>query len=406
MTTAGLFGSGILEVAIGLFFVYFLLSTIASSINELIASALKLRANNLEFALGNMINDPALLRQIVEHPLIRSIGQNASEVRGQSLEPSKGPPTRPVLEGKPSYIPSRTFALAVLDALSNPRSEVAALDSPGDGSIDVGRIRQTARQLANSKPEETPLAQARQLTGQAITALLQESHDPAAAAQALDTIKQRLLDGLQHTSANDPDLLRNRIKAVVRLDDLAPIVATLPDPERAFATTIVDSAEREIELAGYKLDTLRTSIETWFDQAMDRAAGVYKRKAVWVLAIIAVVMVLLSGADSIQMVTRLYVDSAVRTQLALQAGQVGQTPDITGAVQSLEPFVTLFGYPGFPGVNGNLPVWLALKVGGLAITVFAILLGGPFWFDVLGRVANMRGSGPKPQLTTSSDAGQ
>jgi hypothetical protein len=39
--------------------------------------------------------------------------------------------------------------------------------------------------------------------------------------------------------------------------------------------------------------------------------------------------------------------------------------------------------------------WL-LKLLGWLITVFALSFGAPFWFDVLGKVVNMRSSGPKP----------
>jgi hypothetical protein len=112
------------------------------------------------------------------------------------------------------------------------------------------------------------------------------------------------------------------------------------------------------------------------------------------------VLTVVSGADSVQFVTRLYVDSVVRTQLAQQAGQAAPVLDITKAVQSLEPYVTLFGYADIPGLGApGFAGWLLLKIAGEAVTVFAIMLGAPFWFDVLGKVANVRGSGPKPQST-------
>jgi len=37
--------------------------------------------------------------------------------------------------------------------------------------------------------------------------------------------------------------------------------------------------------------------------------------------------------------------------------------------------------------------WFILKkTGGLLMTILAICLGAPFWFDVLGKVANLRSS--------------
>ena len=34
------------------------------------------------------------------------------------------------------------------------------------------------------------------------------------------------------------------------------------------------------------------------------------------------------------------------------------------------------------------------KVMGLLVTAFALTLGAPFWFDLLGKVARLKGSGP------------
>ena len=34
------------------------------------------------------------------------------------------------------------------------------------------------------------------------------------------------------------------------------------------------------------------------------------------------------------------------------------------------------------------------KIAGLLVTAFALTLGAPFWFDLLGKVSRLRGSGP------------
>ena len=87
---AGLFGSAILEVAIGLLFLYFVLSMICSGIVELLASWLKWRSRNLEFALGNLLTDTDLLKTVINDPLIRAMGQSSSDQRGQERAPSAG----------------------------------------------------------------------------------------------------------------------------------------------------------------------------------------------------------------------------------------------------------------------------------------------------------------------------
>ncbi len=44
--------------------------------------------------------------------------------------------------------------------------------------------------------------------------------------------------------------------------------------------------------------------------------------------------------------------------------------------------------------------WL-LKVMGLLLTIVAVSLGAPFWFDVLNRLVNLRMSGAKPKPAES-----
>ncbi len=41
---------------------------------------------------------------------------------------------------------------------------------------------------------------------------------------------------------------------------------------------------------------------------------------------------------------------------------------------------------------------------GLLLTTFAISLGAPFWFDLLGKVSNIKGTGKKPLTTLQETA--
>jgi hypothetical protein len=95
-----MFGSTILDVAIGIVFIYLLVSLVISAINELIAALLKSRAKNLSKGIQVLLQDPSQdgwVARLYEHPLIASLSSPKS---------------------KPSYIPSRTFALALLDLIA------------------------------------------------------------------------------------------------------------------------------------------------------------------------------------------------------------------------------------------------------------------------------------------------
>ena len=42
------------------------------------------------------------------------------------------------------------------------------------------------------------------------------------------------------------------------------------------------------------------------------------------------------------------------------------------------------------------------KITGLTATILAIMLGAPFWFDLLNKITNLRGTGNKPVSSTGS----
>src|SRR5215203_1243140 len=117
MIGAGLFGSTVLEVAVGLFFVYFLLSLICSSINEIVASVLKWRAKNLEQGLQNLICDQGLFETVMAHPLIKAMGNTRTEV--EPVQQAAGQHRA----GLPSYVPSHVFACALLDSLAGEKRD-------------------------------------------------------------------------------------------------------------------------------------------------------------------------------------------------------------------------------------------------------------------------------------------
>src|SRR5205807_7483752 len=95
-----MFNSQILDVAIGMIFVYLLLSLICSAANEIIEIALKKRAKHLEEGLGELLHDPNLVQRIYDHPLINGLFEGAYQAGSRKL---------------PSYIPATNFALALMD---------------------------------------------------------------------------------------------------------------------------------------------------------------------------------------------------------------------------------------------------------------------------------------------------
>ncbi len=71
-----MFSTPILDVAIALFFAYFLLAIIVSAVNEVIMSLLNMRGKMLKQTILNMIDDPKwheLSKEIINSPIINSL---------------------------------------------------------------------------------------------------------------------------------------------------------------------------------------------------------------------------------------------------------------------------------------------------------------------------------------------
>lgn len=110
-----MFGSTIIDVAIGLIFFYFLFSMITSHINEFIATTMNWRAKELEGQIRRMLGDPNLANKVLNHPMITSIASRT---------------------GKPAYIPPNTFALALFDAFVPEGQTATALDQVRASMVD------------------------------------------------------------------------------------------------------------------------------------------------------------------------------------------------------------------------------------------------------------------------------
>jgi len=107
-----MFGSVILEVFIGLSFVYVVVSLICSAINEFIATAFNRRAGGLERALQTLLG--AQFEAFLSHPQV-SFGQ----IPGKK-EPLHRKAWRRLFGFNASYLSARDFFLAIVDLNSAP----------------------------------------------------------------------------------------------------------------------------------------------------------------------------------------------------------------------------------------------------------------------------------------------
>jgi hypothetical protein len=279
-----MFGSTILDVAVAIVFIYLLVSLVVSAINELIAALLKSRAKNLVKGIQALLQDPSQtgwVARLYEHPLVESLS----------------PPN-----SKPSYIPSRTFALALLDLIA-------------PATIDGTRT----------------------------------------------------------------------------LADLKTGMANLPESLQRTLTTLLEESQHDVE-------RLKTQIETWFNNGMDRASGWYKRKTQWIQFFLGLCLVILLNVDSVRIGRTLFaINSPLRASLVESAKSFVVQPEgtnrpIKDVVEAISTVSLPIGWSEFPKPN-QLPIVLL----GWLITAFAVSLGAPFWFDLLNKFVNVRASGKAPE---------
>lgn len=170
----------------------------------------------------------------------------------------------------------------------------------------------------------------------------------------------------------------------------------------------------EDELRQFKLE-----IEVWFDRSMERASGVYKRNAKGVAFLIGFLLALAANADTFHIVSRLATDSTLRNALAENAELVTTncpSSEASGETDSrlecmrrqIDQSIPL---PlGWDAVNlkqqqNESLNWLyppLRRFLGWLVSGFAISMGASFWFDLLGKLINVRNAGRPPKKSTSS----
>jgi hypothetical protein len=227
-------------------------------------------------------------------------------------------------------------------------------------------------------------------------------------------------------------------KAVAENPTLIP-----DDLKRSLKLFIVEAQQASAKEGQLKteFELYHAQVENWFDSMMERLTGLYKRIASKFTIIIAVLASFALNIDSISIAQYLYSNKDAREKLAAAAyaapsdsnyiAKVNEirtsktTDTITDSISNLQTIVTKVKQEHrmvdstqkylatFIPIGWNVTAefnvfksqhqttackaWLwtlfyIRKFFGLIITVFAICLGAPFWFDVLNKVANLRSS--------------
>ena len=329
-----LFGSTVLEVAIGMIFVYLLLSLLASAINEYIEATLNYRGKTLKKGIELLLNDQEnkadnhedLAAALYNHGLIRGLYRGRDQRK------------------LPSYIPSRTFSLALWHLIGKREEGV---------TDNVAQIKGAIEKLHNRELKEA-------------------------------------------------------------------------------LSILVDEAKGDFDQA-------LKNIGDWYEAAMDRASGWYKRRVQMILLAIGFVLAAALNADTITIGKALFHNDALRDAIVDQAKNFGPLPTpapqpssetdqasveaarqqrVADAEQRMQVIRAQLNATGLPlgwvrtetdgqgrvtnasdsrrrpkfRLRKNETEWQLweLKLLGLLVTGFAISQGAPFWFDLLNKFMVIR----------------
>jgi hypothetical protein len=158
---------------------------------------------------------------------------------------------------------------------------------------------------------------------------------------------------------------------------LSNAIEAIPDPQ-------VRQVMRGLYGRARDLQQFQDMLAGWFDNAMARMSGTYKRRQLLISLLLALLLAILFNIDSIHLFRTLWQQPALAAHLH----------DAPGA---LDPMALPIGWTRFPPVaNADF----ALQVAGWIVTASTALFGAPFWFDLMQRVVRMRSTGTRPEETS------
>lgn len=342
-----MFGSAVLDVIIGLVTLYFLLSVICSALAEFVSLLLSLRASNLLNAIEGM--------------LFQGIGERI-----------RGIPTKDAEKGTGISL-AQLYNHGLVWSLGR-----ASKPFPSES---LGGIR--GRGQPAYIPSDT--------FSRALVDLVARSGAKGASVEQLPAS-----DATSPLPASTSELVASFRAGVEKMNDV-PL-------KRVLGLMLAEASNDYAKLRG--------KIETWYDQTMDRARGWYKGWATLIITAWAVVVCVLANADTVAIVRTLSADRQAREQVAAVAVEIAKRPEpglppaeqpqrIGTAMDALSRTGLPLGWQMAPrNWTPNLAEILS-KLVGLALSVAAVSLGAPFWFDLLNKLVNIRLAG-KP-VGTSSD---
>jgi hypothetical protein len=377
--------SGIIDLAIGLAFVFAVTAAISSVVTELIARFLGLRGAYLLRGLRELVDG--------DGSVVTDLAQATADYQ-ETKAIMAGPPA----QGEPATL-SATSALLGSPILSNQgmtgQISSRTLVLPPAASPAT---RPAAAKAAGPRNPWNRWSQSRSLPSYISSRSFAEA-----------------VVNLLVPSATDETTMTTIQQSLARLP------ASMP--------TLASSLQALAANAGDDVATFRTFVENWYDDHMDRVSGWYKRHVAKITLLVGAILILLLNINTLTIGRALYTESTLAAAVSSVAAQSTPCPvsqDQQACLLNLEGRLSSAAAAGLPVGWGTVPAcsqakarcgWLeqrgilsrhggsaahlALIIIGFLLTITAIVPGARFWFGLLSKIGSIRATGPKPAVPVS-----
>jgi hypothetical protein len=446
----------IIDVAIGLVFVYLMLSLVCTAANELLAQWFNSRATTLKQGIDTLLRDVAQPLDVAAELRAARDAEAAYLAFETTLRSEAGErfaqweaATRRVAD-----------VAVILDELCSVTR--GSMNSLGVPALLALELRNPTTVLGAAQATLNDATSALETAARALdawragtTAKLTTLQLQAAQARANHTLANfyahPLIVGLSQlpwrlwpwdTKVRIPSYIPTQTFTRALVDTIAPASSGAASPLLEVRRTLGALPEHlrrplllALDDAGGDVNAFRAGVAIWFDNAMERVSGLYKRKTKVTVLLFAVGVTLFTNADTIRIVRALSSNQALRSALVAQAEATVRAPDAvtsqlmpdTGAsanarraafakslgdMQALglpigyvvpDSVRTAIDHASWVGAPWKGTLYLRLYVPqilsgliGLLLTALALSLGAPFWFDMLNKVVNVRAVGRTP----------
>ncbi|MCW5770957.1 MAG: hypothetical protein KIT16_04915 [Rhodospirillaceae bacterium] len=302
-------GIAILDVAIGLVLVYLLLGLLCMLAAEWIAQIRRLRARTLRHGIEALLNDTKYKRvtdNLYRHPLIAGLRQG---------------------ERDPSYIPGTLFAKAFLAETEKKLAAIGNDLSPGSFIGDIDRIVEKYEQLKIEVYKKGQIVGQRLNEAKQVLEQLRQRERTLRKGGAADaevaTAQNQLSTGEEvgkNAQREYDDYVRDYLGYTGSLEEkLAQLEA-----EQYCYRDLAEVLKSFVGATGTSLVELESHLAGWYDAAMARVSGWYRRKLAMIVLGAAAAAALLFNADTIGMARTVWFDGEIRDVIRRAADVTAQ----------------------------------------------------------------------------------